>query len=119
MTLDILSFSSSDEIDAVGQKRENASKEMERRITTQLMTSMDKVEKSILVVGATSKPDVLDPGLRRAGRFDKEVCVGIPNDEAREQILSVICKKIRLSEDVDLKMIAHLTPGFVIFTVCD
>lgn len=67
----------------------------------------------VLVVGATNRPDALDPALRRAGRFDREVALGIPDKEARRQILAVHTEKVKLSPDVDLNRLASLTPGFV------
>lgn len=66
-----------------------------------------------MVIGATNRPDSLDPALRRAGRFDREVCLGIPDQEARAKILAVHTKKVALARDVNLSSIASLTPGFV------
>ncbi|XP_064485089.1 nuclear valosin-containing protein-like [Ornithodoros turicata] len=105
-----------DEIDAVTPKRETAQREMERRIVAQLLYSMDNLSQSgaqVLVIGATNRPDALDPALRRAGRFDREISLGIPNEAARSQILQVLCKKLTLSTDVDFEWLAHQTPGFV------
>lgn len=71
----------------------------------------------MLVVGATNRPDALDPALRRAGRFDREVCMGIPDKEARAHILRVVCGRLALSPDVSsdagIEELASLTPGFV------
>lgn len=67
----------------------------------------------ILVIGATNRPDSIDPALRRAGRFDREVCLGIPNVHARKQILKVVTSGIKLEEDIDFDELAKLTPGFV------
>lgn len=108
-----------DEIDAVTPKRENAQREMERRIVAQLLTCMDDLSlektdgKPVLIIGATNRPDSLDAALRRAGRFDREICMGVPNEKSREQILSVLCQKLNLSGDMDLKVLAKMTPGFV------
>ncbi|KAJ0004632.1 hypothetical protein NQD34_010846 [Periophthalmus magnuspinnatus] len=107
-----------DEIDAITPKREVASKDMERRIVAQLLTCMDDlnsltVTAQILVIGATNRPDSLDPALRRAGRFDREICLGIPNESARFRILKTLCRKLRLSEDIDYGQLARLTPGYV------
>lgn len=67
----------------------------------------------VLVLGATNRPDALDPALRRAGRFDREVSLGIPDREARAGILAVLTSKLALGSDVSLTRIAALTPGFV------
>lgn len=105
-----------DEIDAVMGKRENASKEMERRIVSQLLTCLDDLSEKdacVLVLGATSRPDYLEPALRRAGRFDHEVCLGMPDSQARGKILRILTKNMALNEDVDINKVALLTPGFV------
>ncbi|XP_074629859.1 nuclear valosin-containing protein-like isoform X1 [Acropora palmata] len=106
-----------DEIDAITPKRETASKDMERRIVSQLLTSMDDLnsdpEARVVVIGATNRPDSLDPALRRAGRFDREISMGIPDEKARERILRVQCEKLRLDEDFSFESLARLTPGFV------
>ncbi|KAK7901141.1 hypothetical protein WMY93_017910 [Mugilogobius chulae] len=107
-----------DEIDAITPKREVASKDMERRIVAQLLTCMDDlnsltVTAQILVIGATNRPDSLDPALRRAGRFDREICLGIPDESARLRILKTLCRKLKLSEDIDYGQLARLTPGYV------
>jgi len=112
-----------DEIDAITGKRESSSRGMERRIVAQLLTCMDSLKDSeegenaspetVLVIGATNRPDSLDAALRRAGRFDREISMGIPNLKARENILRCISAKMRLSGDFDFTEIARLTPGFV------
>ncbi|XP_073527961.1 nuclear valosin-containing protein-like isoform X3 [Phyllobates terribilis] len=107
-----------DEIDAITPKREVASKDMERRIVAQLLTCMDdlnnpSVTAQVLVIGATNRPDSLDPALRRAGRFDREICLGIPDEGARLKILKTLCRKLRLPECFDFQRLAHLTPGYV------
>ncbi|XP_058131256.1 nuclear valosin-containing protein-like isoform X3 [Dasypus novemcinctus] len=107
-----------DEIDAITPKREVASKDMERRIVAQLLTCMDDLNNlaaaaRVLVIGATNRPDSLDPALRRAGRFDREICLGIPDEASRERILQTLCRKLRLSEACHFRHLAHLTPGFV------
>ena len=119
-----------DEIDSITSKRENAQREMERRIVTQLMTCMDDLSQSfqrgieenedslqkskhVLVIGATNRPEALDPGLRRPGRFDREILLGVPNENGRAQILSVLAKHLRLEGSFDFKFIARCTPGFV------
>lgn len=69
--------------------------------------------KPVLIIGATNRPDSLDPALRRAGRFEKEICLTVPDEEAREKILRVLCRKLRLSGDFDFRDLAKKTPGFV------
>lgn len=107
-----------DEIDSISANRKNASKDMERRIVAQLITSLDDLPKlaggeQVLVIGATNRADSLDPSLRRVGRFDQEICLGIPDRDARCQILRIICKSLRLESFFDFDLIASLTPGFV------
>ncbi|XP_071560797.1 nuclear valosin-containing protein-like isoform X2 [Temnothorax nylanderi] len=107
-----------DEIDAVMPNRATAQREMERRIVAQLLSSLDELNfnengDKVLVIGATNRPESLDPALRRAGRFDREVCLGIPDRGARVKILAVHTKKVVLAPDVSLSTIASLTPGFV------
>lgn len=107
-----------DEVDAISPDRESASKDMERRIVAQLLTSLDSLEydergKQVLVIGATNRPDSIDPALRRAGRFEREVCLGIPDRESRLEILKVITKNRKLSTEISLQTLAERTPGYV------
>lgn len=106
-----------DEIDSITPKRETASKDMERRIVAQLLSCMDDLNKKedahVLVIGSTNRPDSLDPALRRAGRFDKEICLGIPDEKARARILRVLCRNLTLSSEFDYESIAKNTPGYV------
>jgi len=108
-----------DEIDAITPKRETAQREMERRIVAQLLTCLDdlSLEKTnnrpVMIIGATNRPDALDPALRRAGRFDREISMGVPDEEGREKILKVLCKDLRLSDDLNFRVLAKLTPGYV------
>nr|ODN96171.1 ribosome biogenesis ATPase [Cryptococcus depauperatus CBS 7855] len=105
-----------DEVDAITPKRENAQREMERRIVAQLLTLMDDLAVSaepVIIIGATNRPDSLDPALRRAGRFDHEIEMGVPTQEGREQILRVLCSKLRISGDVDFRALAKSTPGYI------
>jgi len=108
-----------DEIDAITPKRQNAAKDMERRIVAQLLTCMDEIafdktgSKAVIVIGATNRPDAIDDALRRAGRFDREISLGIPDEKARSRILQTMCQNMRLEGDFDYDEIAHLTPGFV------
>ncbi|NWS45343.1 NVL protein, partial [Probosciger aterrimus] len=107
-----------DEIDAITPKREVASKDMERRIVAQFLTCMDDLNNMaaathVLVIGATNRPDSLDPALRRAGRFDREIRLGIPDEAAREKILRTLCRKLKLPESFEFHHLARLTPGYV------
>lgn len=103
-----------DEVDSITPRRDTAGREMERRIVAQLLTCMDELQnKFVIVLGATNRPDALDPALRRAGRFDREIAMGIPDEPARMRILSKMSKGIRLAGDLDLPLLARLTPGFV------
>lgn len=103
-----------DEVDSITPKRDSAGREMERRIVAQLLTCMDEIQKThVVVLGATNRPDALDPALRRAGRFDREITMGIPDEAARAKILEKMIKGMRLAEDLDLKLLAKQTPGFV------
>jgi ribosome biogenesis ATPase len=78
-----------------------------------MLAELARSSSQVLVVGATNRPDALDPALRRAGRFDREVSLGIPDEKARTSILTVLCSKLRLASDVDLAKLGRLTPGFV------
>ncbi|WVQ63373.1 uncharacterized protein L199_001526 [Kwoniella botswanensis] len=105
-----------DEVDAITPKRETAQREMERRIVAQLLTCMDDLassEEPVVIIGATNRPDSLDPALRRAGRFDHEIEMGVPSQEGREEILRVLCSNLRLSGDVDFRLLAKSTPGYI------
>ncbi|VIO92391.1 MUC19, putative [Brugia malayi] len=127
-----------DDIDAIASKRDNAQREMERRIVSQLIACLDdlsnprkdvelntnsididisvrKMHKGnrVLVIGTTSRVETIDPALRRAGRFDKEIALGIPDKRARSKILEIVCKDLRLDERVILQELARLTPGYV------
>ncbi|RRT73583.1 hypothetical protein B296_00033213 [Ensete ventricosum] len=121
-----------DEIDAIASKRENLQREMERRIVTQLMTCMDESHQSlrstdassepetsdrkpgyVLVIGATNRPDAVDQALRRPGRFDREIVLGVPDENARLEILSVLTRNLKLEGEFNLFKIARSTPGFV------
>lgn len=132
-----------DDIDAIAPRRETAQREMERRVVSQLCSSLDELvlpprekplkdqltfgddgsiailneptsssSSGVLVIGTTSRPDAVDGGLRRAGRFENEISLGIPDETAREKILEKICR-VNLADDVTLKQIAKLTPGYV------
>lgn len=108
-----------DEIDVIMGKRESAQREMEKRIVAQMLTCMDDMAlektggKPVIIIAATNRPDSLDPALRRAGRFNKEINLGVPNEIAREKILRALTKKLTLPEDFDYRTLAKRTPGFV------
>ncbi|KAI4167924.1 MAG: hypothetical protein LQ343_006794 [Gyalolechia ehrenbergii] len=108
-----------DEIDAITPKRESAQREMEKRIVAQLLTCMDDLAlektlgKAVIVLAATNRPDSLDPALRRGGRFDKEINLGVPSEKVRAQILKALTRHMVLSDPLDLHHLAKLTPGFV------
>lgn len=104
-----------DEIDSIAPKREEVTGEVEKRIVSQLLTLMDgmKSRGKVVVIAATNRPDSLDPALRRPGRFDREIEIGIPDDEGRLQILNIHTRGMPLDEKVDLKQISKTTHGFV------
>ena len=105
-----------DEIDCITGKRESASKQMEGRMVAQLLACLDTLgssEAEVVVVGATNRLESLDPALRRAGRFDREIALGIPDRGGRERILEVVCRGLRMSPSTSLSKLAMLTPGYV------
>ncbi|RDX65395.1 Cell division control protein 48-like C, partial [Mucuna pruriens] len=104
-----------DEIDAIASKRENLQREMDKRIVAQLITCMDQsnMPGHVLVIGATNRPDAIDPALRRPGRFDREILIGYPDESAREEILSVLFYNLKTVGLFDLRKLARATPGFV------
>ena len=104
-----------DEIDSIAPKRDEVSGEVEKRIVSQLLTLMDgmKSRGKVVVIAATNRPDSIDPALRRPGRFDREIEIGIPDDEGRYDILSIHTRGMPIDEKVDLKQIAKITHGFV------
>jgi len=104
-----------DEIDAIAPKREKTNGEVERRIVSQLLTLMDglKSRAHVMVIGATNRPNSIDPALRRFGRFDREIDIGIPDATGRLEILAIHTKNMKLDESVDLDSIAAETHGYV------
>jgi transitional endoplasmic reticulum ATPase len=104
-----------DEIDAVAPKRTDVAGEVEKRVVAQLLSLMDGfvARGQVIVIGATNIPEVLDPALRRPGRFDREIEIGVPNTQARLQILRIHTRAMPLAPDVDLYEIAEHTHGFV------
>jgi ribosome biogenesis ATPase len=108
-----------DEIDVIAPKRDSAQSQMEKRIVAQLLISMDSLAmegndgKPVIVLAATNRPDSLDPALRRGGRFDTEINMGVPNEPMREMILRALTREPALAEDVDFSLLAKKTAGFV------
>ncbi|MGC9114788.1 MAG: CDC48 family AAA ATPase [Fervidicoccaceae archaeon] len=103
-----------DEIDSIAPKREEVTGEVERRVVAQLLTLMDGLKERgrVVVIGATNRPNAVDPALRRPGRFDREIEIGPPDVKARKEILMVHTRNVPLAEDVDLDKIASMTHGF-------
>jgi len=104
-----------DEIDAIAPKRDEVTGEVERRVVAQLLALMDGLESRgrVIVIGATNRPNALDPALRRPGRFDREIEIGIPDRDARREILSIHTRGVPLADDVDLDKLADMTHGYV------
>jgi transitional endoplasmic reticulum ATPase len=104
-----------DEIDAVAPKRTEVAGEVEKRVVAQLLSLMDGfvARGQVIVIGATNIPEVLDPALRRPGRFDREIEIGVPNTQARLEILRIHTRAMPLAPDVDLQEIAEHSHGFV------
>ncbi|KAI0224203.1 AAA ATPase cdc48 [Massospora cicadina] len=104
-----------DEIDSIAPKREKTNGEVERRVVSQLLTLMDglKARSNIVVMAATNRPNSIDPALRRFGRFDREIDIGIPDPVGRLEILRIHTKNMKLDDDVDLEKIAAETHGYV------
>ncbi len=104
-----------DEIDAIASKREETRGEVERRVVAQLLALMDglKSRGKVVVIAATNVPNILDPALRRPGRFDRELEIGVPNKEGRLNILKIHTRNMPLAKDVNLKELAAITHGFV------
>ncbi|MEK6839971.1 MAG: CDC48 family AAA ATPase, partial [Nanoarchaeota archaeon] len=104
-----------DEIDAIAPKREETYGEVERRMVSQMLTVMDglKSRGKVIVIGATNRPNSLDPALRRPGRFDREISIGVPNKAGRLKILKIHTRNMPLTKDVNLEHLAEITHGFV------
>jgi len=104
-----------DEIDSIAPKREKANGEVEKRIVSQLLTLMDglKGRANTVVIGATNRPNALDPALRRFGRFDREIDIGVPDENGRLEIFRIHTRNMKLSDDVDPEAIAKDTHGYV------
>jgi len=104
-----------DEIDSIAPKRDKTNGEVERRIVSQMLTLMDgmKGRSQTVVIGATNRPNSIDGALRRFGRFDRELDIGVPDDNGRLEILRIHCKNMKLAPDVKLEDISANTHGFV------
>ena len=103
-----------DEIDSIAPKREETHGDVERRVVAQLLANMDGLEErgKVIVIGATNRVNALDPALRRPGRFDREIEIGIPDRKGRREILEVHIRGMPLAEDVDLDKLAEMTHGY-------
>jgi transitional endoplasmic reticulum ATPase len=103
-----------DEIDSIAPKRDEVTGEMERRVVAQLLALMDGLETrgKVVVIGATNRPNALDPAIRRPGRFDREIEINIPNRNGRLEILQIHTRGMPLDDDVDLERLADLTHGY-------
>ena len=104
-----------DEIDSICPKREEVSGEVERRVVAQMLTLMDGMQgrDNVVVIGATNRRDALDPALRRPGRFDREIEIGVPDRDGRNEIMDVHTRGMPISEDFDVNWILDNTYGFV------
>ena len=104
-----------DEIDSLAPKREETHGEVERRVVSQLLTLMDGLESrgKVIVIAATNRVNALDPALRRPGRFDREIEIGVPNKKGRKEVLEIHTRHMPLSRDVNLDELAEVTYGFV------
>jgi len=104
-----------DEIDSIAPKRGQVTGEAEKRLVAQLLTLMDGLEKraNLVVIAATNRPEAIDEALRRPGRFDREIVIGVPDERGRREILGIHTRGMPLGEHVDLKELARTTYGFV------
>jgi len=104
-----------DEIDSIAPKRDKTNGELERRIVSMLLTLMDglKVRGQVVVIGATNRVNTIDTALRRFGRFDREIEMGVPDATGRLEILHIHTRNMKLADDVELESIADATHGFV------
>jgi len=103
-----------DELDAIAPKREEVTGEVERRVVAQLLALMDGLSGrgNVIVIGATNRPGALDPALRRPGRFDREIEIGVPDKQGRHEVLQIHTRGMPLAEDVDLKKLADMSHGY-------
>ncbi len=102
-------------MDSIAPNREKVHGEVERRVVSQLLTLMDGLNDRghVIVIAATNRPNFLDPALRRFGRFDREIDIGIPDDIGRMELLRIHTNNMKLSKDVNLEAVAKDTHGFV------
>ena len=103
-----------DEMDAIAPKREEVTGEVERRVVAQLLSLMDGMgtRGNIIVIGATNRPNAIDPALRRPGRFDREIEIGVPDKKGRNEIVQIHTRNMPLAEDVDIKRLTDVTHGY-------
>ncbi len=103
-----------DEIDAIAPKREEATNEVERRMVSQLLTLMDGMgtRGNVIIIGATNRPNAIDPALRRPGRFDREIEIDVPDRNSRKEILQIHTRNMPIAKDVKLDELANLTHGY-------
>ena len=104
-----------DEIDAIAPKRGDSGGEVERRVVSTLLSEMDGLQEreNVIVIAATNRPDSIDSALRRGGRFDREIEIGVPNSEGRKEIMQVHTRNMPMDDDIDLDDIADMTHGYV------
>ncbi len=104
-----------DEIDSIAPNREKTHGEVEKRVVSQLLTLMDgmKARSNVVVIAATNRPNTLDPALRRFGRFDREIDIGVPDENGRMEIFRIHTRSMKLDDDIDLEQMAKQTHGFV------
>jgi transitional endoplasmic reticulum ATPase len=103
-----------DEMDAIAPKREEVTGEVERRVVAQLLSLMDGMGSrgNIIVIGATNRPNAIDPALRRPGRFDREIEIGVPDKAGRYEVLQIHTRNMPMAEDVELKRLSDVTHGY-------
>ena len=103
-----------DELDAIAPKREEVTGEVERRVVAQLLALMDGLSGrgNVIVIGATNSPGALDPALRRPGRFDREIEIGVPDKKGRYEVIQIHTRGMPLAEDVDLQKLSDMTHGY-------